>query len=47
MVAGFHKCFGIFIGMKYFKPEYAAYLVNSSDKLYKLKDYFEKNNILI
>lgn len=47
MVAGFHKCFGIFIGMKYFKPEYAAYLINSSSSLYKLKEYFEKNNVSI
>jgi hypothetical protein len=42
MVAGFHKCFGIFIDMKYFKLEYATYLINSSSHLYKLSEYFDK-----
>tara|TARA_B100000131_G_scaffold321231_1_gene371357 strand:+ start:2123 stop:3073 length:951 start_codon:yes stop_codon:yes gene_type:complete len=43
MISSFHRCFGIFITMKYFKPEYAAFLINSSDQLYNLKDYLNKD----
>ena len=39
MASSFHRCFGIFITMDNFKPEYAAYLIDSSDTLYGLKKY--------
>jgi hypothetical protein len=44
MVDSIYRLFTIFTKMKTFKPEYAIFLINLSDKIHNLKDYVDNYN---